>query len=311
VWGPAGILYVASAGVPPDLDAGRPGLQAGVVKLQGEVRSIITTFLTNVSWAPIFDVIGVTDVALLDQQLYMLVASGTAATNGVYRIDAERIITSPGNVVEGIVVQIAESAGWLSQYPPAETPPEGFPNPGVPFAMVAGDDRLWVVDALNGLVLSITPDGTIGLAADLSPGHPLPTGIALAPDGGLYIGTLTRPPFPPGGAKVLHISDDGTVSDAWTGLTAVTGVVVGPTGVLYASEMLTGDSAEHEGSTAGSGRVVRQTGPDSSEVIATGLRLPTALDIGRDGALYVALSYPVGVSEDSALDGAIIRLALS
>jgi hypothetical protein len=79
------------------------------------------------------------------------------------------------------------------------------------------------------------------------------------------------------------------VTDAWTGLTTVTGVAVGDDGALYAIEMSTGNTEEEPFLTPGSGRLVRQTGPDSMEAIASGLMFPIALDVGPNGALYIAL----------------------
>lgn len=38
---------------------------------------------------------------------------------------------------------------------------------------------------------------------------------------------------------MIHVTADGTVSDYWTGLTAVADLVMGPDGVLYAAEMAT------------------------------------------------------------------------
>ncbi|MDQ2655251.1 MAG: plastocyanin/azurin family copper-binding protein, partial [Chloroflexota bacterium] len=57
---------------------------------------------------------------------------------------------------------------------------------------------------------------------------------------------------------------------------------------------------------AGTGRVVRQTGPDSHEVVITGLEYPIALELGPDGGLYVALP----AYGPNAGAGAIIRIDL-
>jgi hypothetical protein len=96
-------------------------------------------------------------------------------------------------------------------------------------------------------------------------------------------------PFPDGAAKVVHVAADGTVTDAWTGLTTVTGVAVGDDGTLYAIEMSTGNLEEEPFLTPGSGRLVRQTGPESLEVVVSGLMFPVALRAAPDGALYIAL----------------------
>ena len=82
------------------------------------------------------------------------------------------------------------------------------------------------------------PDGEITLYADLSEGHLVPTGIAVDDSGNAFVGFETTPPYENGASKVVKIAPDGTVSDAWTGLTAVTDVEIGPDGVLYAASGL-------------------------------------------------------------------------
>jgi hypothetical protein len=142
--------------------------------------------------------------------------------------------------------------------------------------------------------------------ADLSQGHPVPTGIALAPDGGVYVGYLTAVPFLDGTSRVDHVAPDGTVSTVWTGLTMVTGIAVAPDGTLYAAEMATGDPESMEGPPFQpfTGRVVRQTGADGLEEVATGMLFPVHLDFGPDGGLYVALP-AVGANDG---EGVILRL---
>jgi hypothetical protein len=135
----------------------------------------------------------------------------------------------------------------------------------------------------------------------------VPTGIAAAPDGGVYVGFLTALPCPDGTAKVAEVHPDGTITDVWTGLTTVTDVAVGPDGTLYAAEMTTGNQADAPFYHPGTGTIVRQTGPDQAEEIATGLDFPIALGIGPDGALYVA-SPAIGTSPNA---GTISRIALT
>ena len=79
------------------------------------------------------------------------------------------------------------------------------------------------------------------------------------------------------------------MTEVWTGLTAVTDVAVGPDGTLYAVEMSTGNLDEPPFLVPGSGRIVRQTGPDSSEVVASGLMFPVSLAFNPDGVLYVSM----------------------
>ena len=85
----------------------------------------------------------------------------------------------------------------------------------------------------------------------------------------------------------MKITPDGTVSDAWTGLTRVADLEIGPDGMLYAAELSTNNTDEAPFVHANTGRIVRQSGPDSSEVIADGLNFPVGLGFGPDGELFV------------------------
>jgi plastocyanin len=310
-WNDRGALFVALAGIggtaegfpetssPPGPFLGGP--TGAVARIDDGCPFAIATGLP--SYVDIDGgVIGPSAVAVLGGQLYVLGSGGgevygnPESTVGVYLVGGD-----------GSTTLIADHSAWLEENPPANAPPEGFPNPGNPFAMLAGPDNLWVVDSLNGLVTSVTADGAETLVADLSAGHPVPTGIALGPNDSLYVGTLTAAPYTEGTAKVVQISAEGEVTDVWTGLTAVTGVAVGPDDALYAAEMSTGNTNEAPFLVPASGRIVRQTGPNSAEPVAEGLSFPVSLALGPDGALY--FSMPALGSDDGS--GMIGRLDVS
>lgn len=103
---------------------------------------------------------------------------------------------------------------------------------------------------------------------------------------------------------MVHVAQDGTVEDVWTGLTVVIGLAVDADGTLYALEMSTDNLDEPTFLMPGSGQVVRQTGDDSSDVVAEGLMFPIALGFGPDGGLYVSLP-ALGVQGG---EGMIVRL---
>lgn len=247
-------------------------------------------------------VFGVSDVAILQGVLYALVDGGGEAgfhpgtPNGVYRIE-----------MDGTWSLIADLSAWFRTNPVAEPVGEITPD-GEPFSMVAGDGMLWIVETNQEQILTVAPDGTITRVADLSPSRVIdtgvPTGIALAPEGGVYVGLLTPVPFVDGAAKVVRVAPDGTVTDVWTGLTAVTSIAVSPDGVLYASEFSTSNTDEDPFYREASGRVIRQTGLNGHEVVASGLAYPIHLDIGPDRALYVAVP---GIGAGKG-EGRILRL---
>jgi hypothetical protein len=295
-WGTDGTLFVALAGSGGDTPGEPPidlefmgGPTASVVRIEAGCPVAVADGLPSARDVD-GGVTGVADVAILGDQLYALIAAAgdlygnPGSTNGVYQVNAD-----------GTSTLIADTSGWLAANPPETAgwtaPPEGYPNPGNPFAMVADEASglLWVADALNGLVFTVTPDGTLTQAADLSEQHPVLTGVAVDPAGGIYIGNLTPAPYVNGTAKVVHVAADGTVTDAITGLTTVTGVAVGDDGILYALEMSTGNTEEPPFMVPGSGRLVRQTDGTAFEEVVGGLMFPVALKAAPDGALSIAL----------------------
>jgi plastocyanin len=242
------------------------------------------------------------DVAFLDGKMYVLQDAGDDAIkaapdrpNGVYLANDD-----------GTLTLLLDMATWHKEHPVAHLPYD-LGEESEPFAMIAGDGFLWVVESNSGQVLKVTPDGEATRVADLSEGHPVPTGIAHAPDGGVYIGFLTPAPYTDGSSKVVKVMPDGTVTDVWTGLTMVTALAVGTDGTLYALEMATGNIDNPPYTLPHTGRVVRQTGPDSLAEVVTGLDLPIAMAMGPDQALYVA--FPTFGSDPPI--GGILRADLS
>jgi hypothetical protein len=311
VWGPDGALYVAMAGSgggtpatehAPTTDILGPfmgGTSGAIARIDNGCPVAVATGLPSTADA-IGEVLGAEDVAFLGGQMYAAADGGGPVhgnpdlPSGIYRVEAD-----------GSVTVVADLSTWLRANPVAVAPPDYDPDADG-YRMVADEaaGALWVLEPNSGGVLKVTPDGTVTRVADLSNGHPVPSAIALAPGGGVYIGNLTAVPFPDGAAKVIKVTADGIVTDVWTGLTVVTGLAVAPDGTLYALEMSTGNLTEPPFLTFGTGKVVKMTGPNTSEEVATGLMLPIHLGIGPDGALYVS-SPAIGANGG---DGVIIRL---
>ena len=303
-WGADGTLFVGLAGKGGETPGpeGSPffgGPTAGIAAIRDGEVSMFATGLASAIWRDIDWVWGVNDVVILGDQLYALVGGGGVGAGNPDQPSGVYLITA-----DGAATLVADLGSWVDANPVAHTPPEGAPNGGSFFDMAPISEALWVVDAVNGQVLQVTPAGEITRIVDLSEGHPVPTGIAADPAGGAYVADLTAAPYVEGSAKVRHVGLDGTVTDAWTGLTAVTGLGVGPDGALYVAELSSQTSDAEPFLTANSGRILRQTGPDASAAVASGLDYPVALGFGPDGGLYV--SVPAFGADNGT--GEIIRL---
>jgi hypothetical protein len=287
---PDGTLVVAIAG--------REGPHAGVARIEDGCPVLVADGLP--AYRIVFGAItGVADVADLNGELYALLAGGDTdrgeTSNGLYRLDGA-----------GGAELRADISTFIREHPVAEKPRD-FDTDGQPYAMLAMGNAFWVTEGNSNQVLRLGLDGSVTRVADLSQGHPIPTGIAPAPGGGAYVAFFTHAPYAEGSAKVVKVAPDGTITDVWTGLTLVTALAVGPDGTLYALEMATGHGDDPDAIAPGTGRVVRMTGPDTMEPVVTGLSLPVAMDFDQDGDLYIA-GPTFGADEGQ---GTILRIDLS
>jgi hypothetical protein len=307
-WNANDVLFVALAGsggsdpVLPEAPAPFGPLTSGTTGAAAIVEdgcpTALATGVTSVR-TPSGRIYGAEAIAELDGQLYLLFSNAgdqygeLDLTNGVYRIGGD-----------GSLELIADHAAFLEDNPPASAPAEGFPNPGNPVAMVAGDGALWIADALNGLITSVTPGGGEELVADLSSQGFAPTDLALGADGSVYASGLGDPAQPES-ASVVNISPDGEAQTVWTGLTMASGIAIGNDGLLYATELASGTSESAANGIPGSGRLLRQTGTGSADVVAEGLMYPAALGTGPDGAVY----FVSGALGSGSGSGSIARYA--
>jgi hypothetical protein len=308
-WGGDGTIYLALAGTggtePVVVEATPqpffPGQTASIVSVADGCPSTIADGLPSVLLAEPGWVFGATDVQILDGQLYAL-TSGSGdpkMPNGVYWVGAD-----------GTLKSVADLAAWSQANPPKLKAPDYDPN-GNFFDMEAGTDRLWITEAVGGRLLTVMQDGKIALVADLSDNHMVPSGLALDGQGGAYVAFETTPPYTDGSSKVVHVAADGTVTDAWTGLTALTDIAMGPDGNLYAAEMSTNNSTSAPFLQPNSGKIVRQTGPDSLEEVVTDVPYPAF--IGFDAAGALVLDYPgFGTTENRGEGiGALVSVDIS
>ncbi|HLA42937.1 MAG TPA: ScyD/ScyE family protein [Aggregatilineales bacterium] len=111
--------------------------------------------------------------------------------------------------------------------------------------------------------------------------NPVPTSVEVGPNGDIYVGFLTGFPFPQGGSRIERWSN-GELAQTYTGLTAVTGLLVTDDGTIYAVEFGVYDQGW------GPGRVVMVT--DSGvEPVLEGLNQPYGIAQSPDGTIVVSV----------------------
>ncbi|MCA9859437.1 MAG: ScyD/ScyE family protein [Thermomicrobiales bacterium] len=179
-----------------------------------------------------------------------------------------------------------------------------------PYGLVVGTDGMvYVADAGGNDILKVDP--TTGEVSTLAvipglPGQaenptrggaleidPVPTGLALAPDGGLYVSTLSGGPFIPGTAALLHVAMDGTVTTVASGLTMLGDVTVGPDGAIYVVTM-SDNFIDPAGPAPGS--IVRVNEDGTSTPVISGIPFPNSIAFDADGNAYITamVSVPAG-----------------
>ena len=171
--------------------------------------------------------------------------------------------------------------------------PAGGPLDTNPWHVAAVAGGYLVTDAGGNSLLRVATDGTLSTVASFQaralggPGstEPVPTGIAVGPDGAYYVSELTGFPFVAGAARIYRVPSGGGAPTVFaTGFTMLTDIAFGSDGSLYALEY------DSNGLLApGSGGALWKVGADGSRslVFSDGLVSPTGLAIGPDG-FYVS-----------------------
>jgi glucose/arabinose dehydrogenase len=198
----------------------------------------------------------------------------------------------------------------LAQYEVANNP-DGAQIDSNPYSIVVdADGNAYVNDAGANATLKVAPDGTIStfavypsvaVPADLAQifgfdfTDAVPTGLAMGPDGALYVSLLTGFPFSEGASMVYRLDDadgngnamdDGEMTVFADGLTTSTALAFGPDGTLYATEFR-GPLTDETGMNIATGRVV-EWADGAWDTVADGLTTPTGLAVGADGTIYVS-----------------------
>ncbi|MBA3830951.1 MAG: ScyD/ScyE family protein [Chthoniobacterales bacterium] len=295
-FGPDRQLYVAEAGsggnlstdglcdqVEPPVGPYTGGFTSRISKI--DHNGTVTTVADNLpsSINALGDVLGIADVAFIGNTLYALSAGGgcshglAGTVASVLRVNAD-----------GSTTQVADLSTFQQTHPtlfPHEGP--GFEPDGSWYSMLAVKGQLVALEPNHDELDSIQEDGRIRRILDISAfeGQHIDS-TALAYDGNnFFVGNLGTFPIVDGTQVILKVSPSGQVKTFATGFTTILGLAFDSRKQLYVLENTTGGN---EFPTPGTGKILRLHSDGTSDEIATGLNLPTAMTFGPDGNIYVS-----------------------
>lgn len=277
-----GNLYVIEAGNGGEFDvsAGRAPLKVGATGQVTEVspegdRQVVVLGLPSRDTQ---NTRGGSDIVVTDDAMWLVIGeSPSLYPLGMGVIELRRDTMRMSRFIDLYSVEAAQN-------------PDGDIISSNPVDMALADDgTVYVADASCNCLFSWTEADGVQVANSWPIGDisPVPTSVAIGPDGDLYVGFLTGFPYPQGKATIERWSG-GKLVQTYRGLTAVTDVLVADDGTIYAVEFgVFGDQGWAPG------RVVKVTA-DGPETVLGDLNMPYALAMNNDGKLFVTVNSSTG-----------------
>jgi hypothetical protein len=323
-----GVIYVAESGsggdagciVQPELGHMCFGPSGTVSKVEGGATTRVVEGLPS-GKTDTGETLGPSGVALASDGTIWVTVGGP----GVGAADLRATITGGEGIgqlykagADGTATSVADLAAWeVANNPDKDQPDNATPDSNINGVAITKDGAILVADAGGNDLLSVASDGTISFVAGFlvepyplppqlipspAPGasvdpnaappminmDPVPTSVAIGPDGAYYVGQLTGFPFPKGEASVFKVvpgSDPTVYAD---GFTNIIGVAFAPDGTLYVAEI------SHEGLASGAqglpmgGLWKVPAGGGTPELITDALPMPGGVAVGADGTVYVS-----------------------
>lgn len=304
-FGPDGALYVAEAGSAFDTTSAPfvvvrgtnnyLGNTGSVSRLLGGSQSRVFTGLPTLRAGDEAGA-GPTDIAFIGGDAYVTVGMGLdvadrtgpfTALGNVLRFAGG---TGPGSVFSDVAAHEAANN------------PAGDDLHSNPFRILpnTAGSLAYVVDAGANAVLSINGSGVVSTVAAIPPlpsaavpfppfainPQPVPTSIAVAPDGTLFVGELGGFPFTPDASRIHTIAPGGSTATLLTdGFTHIIDLALAADGTLFV--------LEHDSNglgVAGDAGALYALDPGSSTwtLLLDTLSVPTGMTLGADGTLYIS-----------------------
>lgn len=323
--GPDGTLYVVEAGVGGEAPcAEHAELGNMCFGNSGVVHAIADgspTVLVDGLPSGITDtgeVIGPSDVTVDADGAVWFLVGGPAAGSAEFR---EAIPDGAGEglgwlyrVGDGGAEPVADFAAYETESnPDAEQPGNAEPDSNV-HGLAAAPNGALVADAGGNTLLMVGGDGSISTAAvfpvammpmpadpnaepdpdaepQMIPMDPVPTSVAVGPDGAAYVGMLTGFPFPAGGSAVHRVAEGEEPTAYAEGFTNVIDLEFGADGTLYVLEISHAGLANVDpeaGPPMGGLWMVPAGGGEPVLITSEGLAMPGGLAVADDGTIYVS-----------------------
>jgi hypothetical protein len=204
-----------------------------------------------------------------------------------------------GGELLGKLIHMAASGQWqvVSDVAAHEfaSNPAGGPLDSNPFGVLAEPGGRLVADAGANALFSVAANDAVETVAVFPPqanpngfGPPMieavPTSVARAADGTLYVGQLSGFPFVQGLASIFRVLAGQAAMIHCSGFKAIIDIAFAADGSLYVVENATGGPFFFPPNSGQLSRVA----PDCTRTsILVGLDRPTSVAVGRDGSVYV------------------------
>jgi hypothetical protein len=308
-FGPDGALYVAEAGrggtgasIPSPSQPGASlfyGATGAITQIQNGVAERVVTGLPSLALPDGGDAAGVNDIEFdTDGNAYAIVglASNPANRDSLLKVpDFSQLIAI--NSFDG-------GADWtrLRDFGAYEqnNNPDGQDVITNLYDLLIEDNTAYVLDAGGNDLFSQRAFGskptletvfptrttTDPLTGEAVVRQPVPTSVAVGPDGAFYVGELTGFPFQAGTAQVYRINAEGQPEVYAGGFTNIVDLAFDNSGGLYVLEY--DADGILNGSDAGALIYVSPDGKTRTTIADDQLINPTGLEIGSDGDIYIS-----------------------